>query len=49
LLTQLRWQWLTSNRASSKIQMLAKKGGSIKTEWLGTGVVHKILLPMPRS
>lgn len=26
-------------------QMLAKKGGSIKTEWLEAGVVHKILLP----
>jgi two-component sensor histidine kinase len=26
-------------------QMLAKKGGSIKTEWLETGVLHKILLP----
>jgi len=27
-------------------QMLAKKGGSIKTEWLESGVVHKISLPM---
>jgi two-component sensor histidine kinase len=27
-------------------QMLAKKGGSIKTDWLETGVVHRIFLPM---
>ena len=26
-------------------QMLTKKGGSIKTDWLETGVVHKIVLP----
>lgn len=26
-------------------QMLAKKGGSIRTEWLEAGVVHKIVLP----
>ncbi len=26
-------------------QMLAKKGGSIKTDWLEAGVVHNILLP----
>jgi two-component sensor histidine kinase len=52
---QISWQELGGPRVRTPTregfgsrfvrQMLTKKGGSIKTDWLETGVVHKIVLP----
>lgn len=53
---QIAWQELGGPRVCAPTragfgsrfvrQMLAKKGGSIKTDWLEAGVVHKVFLPV---